>query len=94
MCMRGLVIDEPWISKILQGLKCWEMRSGHTTIREQIALIRKGSGKVVGVARLVGCRGPLDLKELEANADNITYRWRCFVPGRQPNGLPPGSWHP
>jgi hypothetical protein len=50
----GLVIREPWIGKILAGEKTWEMRSTATTIRGEIALIRQGSGLVVGTAKLVG----------------------------------------
>lgn len=59
-CVKALVIDEPWISLILKGAKTWEMRSRHTSVRGRIALIRKGSGIVVGVADLVDSVGPLD----------------------------------
>ncbi|MBD8246954.1 ASCH domain-containing protein [Xanthomonas campestris] len=45
--MKGLVIDEPWISLILSGQKTWEMRSRATSIRGRIALIKKGSGTEV-----------------------------------------------
>jgi len=50
---RGLIIDEPWISLIISGKKTWEMRSTGAKIRGLIALIRKGSGQVVGLADLV-----------------------------------------
>lgn len=63
----GLIIDEPWIGKILRGEKIWEMRSSHTRKRERIALIRKGSGLVVGVATIEDSRGPLSEAELIAN---------------------------
>ncbi len=56
----ALVIDEPWISKILRGEKTWEMRSKPTRKRELVGLVRKGSGRVYAVARIVDCRGPLD----------------------------------
>jgi len=49
----GLVIREPWIGKILAGSKTWEMRSTATKKRGEIALIRRGSGLVVGTAKLV-----------------------------------------
>lgn len=52
---RGLIIDEPWIDLILQGHKTWEMRSGITNIRGDIALIKKGSGMIVGTAELYDC---------------------------------------
>lgn len=52
--MKGLIIDEPWISLITSGQKTWEMRSRNTHVRGRIGLIRKGSKSVVGVADLVG----------------------------------------
>lgn len=58
--MKALIIDEPWMSLLLSGKKTWEMRSRHTSIRGRIALIRKGSGRVVGVADVVGSIGPFD----------------------------------
>jgi hypothetical protein len=66
--MKALIIDEPWISNILEGRKTWEMRSRSTEHRGRFALIRKGSGLVVGVAELSGCRGPLSLSELRESA--------------------------
>ena len=51
--LRGLIIDEPFISEILNGSKTWEMRSRHTDRRGLIALIAKGSGAVVGAATLI-----------------------------------------
>jgi hypothetical protein len=47
------VIAEPWVSEILAGRKTWEMRTQATRKRGRIALIRKGSGLVVGAATLV-----------------------------------------
>ncbi len=49
----ALIVDEPWISKILSGEKTWEMRSRSTSIRGRIALIRKGSGLIVGAVDIV-----------------------------------------
>lgn len=66
--MNGLIIDEPWITKILTGEKTWEMRTSSTSARGQIALIKKGSGAVVGVARVTGSLGPLGLDELRNHA--------------------------
>jgi hypothetical protein len=51
--MKGLIIKEPWISLILSRKKTWELRSRDTRVRGRIALIRKGSGTVIGVAELV-----------------------------------------
>jgi hypothetical protein len=61
----GLVIDQPWIHKILAGQKTWEMRSTDAKRRGPIALIQKGTGTVVGVAKLVEVKGPFDASELQ-----------------------------
>lgn len=66
-CIRtGLIIDEPWISKITNGEKIWEMRSRPTSKRERIALIRKGSGTVVGIATIKEVMGPFDDQKIAA----------------------------
>ena len=65
--MKGLVIREPWIGRILRGEKSWELRSRATRTRGRIALIRKGSGKVVGTAVLSDVLPALDRASLLAN---------------------------
>lgn len=65
----GLIIDEPWITHILNGDKTWEMRSTATRKRERIGLIRKGTGLVVGEGSLVGCLSPLTREELLATVE-------------------------
>lgn len=67
---KGLIIDEPWIGMILRGEKVWEMRTQHVRIRGPVALIRKGSGCIVGVADLVDSKGPFDNKEMLDNIHN------------------------
>lgn len=67
--MKGLIIAEPWIGYILDGSKTWEMRSKATKVRGKIALIRKGSGVVCGVANLVGVEFPLSQAEMLATTD-------------------------
>ena len=86
MITKALVIDEPWISKILSGEKTWEMRSSKTGFRGPFGLIRKGSGKVVGIARLKAVSGPYSNWELEAHVSHHQvgrsiieqpgYKWR------------------
>jgi len=61
---RGLIIDQPWIGKILRGEKTWEMRSSRTSIRGPVALIEKGTGTVVGVASILDSLGPLSLQDI------------------------------
>lgn len=63
----GLLIRAPWIDKILDGSKTWEIRGSHTYKEGRIALIESGTGTVVGLAELSGVVGPLSLKELSAN---------------------------
>jgi hypothetical protein len=65
--VKGLIIDEPWVSMIMAGEKTWEMRSRDTKVRGRIALIRKGSKTVVGVADLVGTALKLSRSDLRAN---------------------------
>jgi hypothetical protein len=67
--LRGLLIKEPWIGKILKGLKKWEIRGSKTNIRGTIALIRSGSGLIVGTCDLVDVKGPLILAEMRKNFD-------------------------
>ena len=68
--MKGLVIDEPWISLIVSGQKTWEMRSRNTLVRGPIALIRKGSKTVIGTADLVRTLPKLSPSELKESVDN------------------------
>jgi hypothetical protein len=56
---KGLIIKSPYIDRILAGTKTWEMRSSITSQRGPIALIKQGTGQIVGVANLVGVKGPL-----------------------------------
>jgi hypothetical protein len=50
---KGLIIADPWIGYILDGTKDWEMRSSRVSHRGWFGLIRKGTGAVYGVARLI-----------------------------------------
>ena len=65
--MKGLIIKEPWISLILSGKKTWELRSRDTRVRGRIALIRKGSGTVLGSAELAGTLPKLARSDLIGN---------------------------
>jgi hypothetical protein len=66
---RALVIASPHIDRILAGEKIWEMRSRNCRIRGPIGLIKKGSGKVVGLAEITGVIGPLSNDEMLANQE-------------------------
>jgi len=62
--LSALIIDTPHIDHILSGGKTWEMRSRRTKKRELIALIKKGSGTVVGVAEIFDSLGPFSKDEM------------------------------
>ncbi|WP_417509564.1 hypothetical protein [Methylophaga sp.] len=83
---KALIIDDPWVSRIINGEKDWEMRSFSTRIRGPIGLIRKGSLQVVGIADFHHVSGPYDNEQLIANTHHHTipsvmfdepgYKWR------------------
>jgi hypothetical protein len=66
---KALIIDDPWFELILNGKKTWEMRSTSASFRGWFGLIRKGTGAVWGVARLVDSLPPLSPQEMIANCD-------------------------
>jgi hypothetical protein len=51
--MKGLIIKEPWIDKILSGEKTWEIRGSNTKRRGTISLIQSGTGMIFGTVDLV-----------------------------------------
>ncbi len=63
---KGLIIADPWIGYILDGTKSWEMRSSRASHRGWLGLIRKGTGAVYGVARLIEVGAPLSPAEMIA----------------------------
>ncbi|NDR55352.1 hypothetical protein [Aliiruegeria sabulilitoris] len=79
---KALIVDEPWISKILNGTKTWEMRSTSAKQRGWIGLIRKGSGHVIGVSKMVGTDGPLSDQKMIENADKHHIPSEIFLLGK------------
>lgn len=51
----ALVVKSPWAEMILQGRKCWELRSQKTQKRERICIALSGSKKLLGEVDLVDC---------------------------------------
>jgi hypothetical protein len=49
------------------GKKIWEMRKSTCRLRGPVALIRKGSGQVVGVTEVVDSLPPLDTPVVKWN---------------------------
>jgi hypothetical protein len=87
--MKGLIIREPWIGMILDGNKTWELRTQHTTMRGEIALIRKGTGQIVGVADLVDSLPQLDQQGL---ADSVQFHG--VLPSEQAGAIANGWLFP
>ncbi|WP_017154560.1 ASCH domain-containing protein [Bacillus bingmayongensis] len=78
--MKGLIIKSPYIEKILQGEKTWEIRGTNTNIRGRIALIKSGSGTVLGTVELVASR-KLTLHEYQTSEEfHCISREDCFNP--------------
>ena len=100
--MRALLIKEPWVGKILDGKKTWELRGSKTYVRETIALVASGSGTVIGVCELVDCIGPLSARVFQDNAKKAgikpehaklgyykqTYAWVMAKPKRLKKPIP------
>jgi hypothetical protein len=72
--MRALVIRRPWIDKIVDGGKTWEIRGSRTSVRGLTALVASGSGTVIGVCDLVDCIGPLTSTQFRRNAKKAGMR--------------------
>ncbi len=66
--MRALLVRSPWIEKILEGKKTWEIRGSRTTVRGPIGLIRSGSGKIIGLCDVVDCIPLLSDEQFRKNA--------------------------
>ena len=66
--MKGLIIQQGPLDKILDGKKQWEIRGSRTHHRGTIALIQSKSGKVFGVCDLADCIGPLTSEQFRKNA--------------------------
>lgn len=67
---KGLIIADPWIGYILYGTKDWEMRSSGASHRGWFALIRKGTGAIYGVARLIDVGAALSPTEMIATFEH------------------------
>ena len=48
----ALLVQEPWCSWIVEGLKTWELRATRTKKRERVALARSGAGLLLGEATI------------------------------------------
>ncbi|PEB42265.1 ASCH domain-containing protein [Bacillus pseudomycoides] len=78
--MKGLIIKSPYIEKILQGKKVWEIRGSNIKIRGRIALIKSGSGLILGTVELVDSK-EISLQEYEKSRKyHCVSKEDCFEP--------------
>ncbi|PFX44590.1 hypothetical protein COL32_12105 [Bacillus pseudomycoides] len=69
--MKGLIVKSPYVERILQGEKTWEIRGSNTKIRGNIALIKSGSGLIIGTIDLV------DSKKLSLQEYQNSEKYHC-----------------
>jgi hypothetical protein len=69
---KGLIIKSPWIELIFQGKKTWEIRGSNTNIRGKIALIKSGTGTILGTVDLV------ESKKLTVQEYQNSQRFHCI----------------
>src|SRR5690349_84657 len=89
---RGLIIRSSWIEMILDSRKDWEMRSTPTRQRGPIALIRKGSGTIVGIADLADVLPALSPEEMLVHTERHCIPQAMIESARWFNGRFPGFW--
>ena len=105
MIRSALVVVDPYASSIVSGQKTLELRAAPTGKRELVGIIRKGSGLIVGLARVSGCSGPLGAAELDAlrarhlvPADDLAkrpaWRWGWELEAARPLLEPVAYRHP
>jgi ASCH domain len=73
--LKALIIRSPYIELILAGQKTWEMRSWRNHWRGPVALIKKGSLQVSGVADLTEVIGRMSDDERLASQSK-----HCVLP--------------
>ena len=75
--MKGLIVRSPWIELILEGKKTWEIRGSNTSIRGKIALIKSGTGKILGCVDIV------DSKKISLSDYHNSINYHCVENAKQ-----------
>lgn len=65
---KGLIVKSPWIEKIFEGTKTWEIRNKDVHYRGKIYLIKSGTGHIYGECYLIDSK-KLTLDEFIKNID-------------------------
>lgn len=68
--VKGLIIKDPWITKILNGEKVWEIRGSNTKIRGTISLIKSGTGMIYGTVNIVDSMEIISIGMWDRNINN------------------------
>lgn len=89
---KALIVADPWIGFILNGSKTWEMRANQTSHRGWFGLIRKGSGAIYGLARLVEVGPPLTQSEMLGAIEKHCIPADLILSGEVANGRRLGVW--
>lgn len=66
---RTLLVKEPWVDFLVDGLKTWELRRTATKVRGVVGLTPSGSGVITGRAELIDVHGPFTADELRLHSD-------------------------
>jgi ASCH domain len=66
---KALIVRSPWIERILDRTKTWELRGRRTTLRGRVGLIRSRSKCVVGTCEIVDVLGPLSVADLRGSRE-------------------------
>lgn len=66
---KALIVAQPWVGYMFEGIKTWEMRSSDAKHRGWFGIIEKGTGLIVGIAHLDGTILKLTKEELIENRD-------------------------
>ena len=98
--MKGLIIREFWLNKILSNEKIWEIRSSNTKIRGKVYLIQSGTKHIYGECDIIDSK-KLNLLEYQNNKDKHcilneleklpyknTYAWIMSNAKRYENPIP------
>lgn len=80
----GLVVRDPYASRLLSGEKVWEIRGRNTNVRGPVVILKSGTGHAFGTVDLVRVLGPLEASDL-VNAPELPQAERREI---EREGLP------
>lgn len=84
----GLFVREPFATRIVAGIKTWEMRKGPTDKRGRIGILSERG--VIGTVNLCDCLGPFAVEQLGPYVDK--HRAPLTLLDRYAAGRPLFAW--